>query len=1095
MLLECDSLCGFLYKREENQKLLFLFPLANGPVDGIITTIPPARRIATSSGPLPMTHRVLPAALALLVLAPTTRAVDPSDLKPGLVAFYLEPHKGPPPPGVSRVEPTVALTLNSGEAPHPRLKGLMSAKWSGYINIVRPGKYTFAANVQGGVLTVRVGGKEAITVTSGDKDATSKTGAELTLEGGVLPFEATFASPGGVVRVELLWEGPGFRREPVPHQFFGHLPTERPATFAKDVQLELGRFKFEELACVRCHKPVAGDAMGKGLVDRPAPNLTEVAKRSYAGWIDAWLADPAKLRPHTAMPKMFSDNKTGQAERYAVVQYLVSLAGRPLPRAKAPTVSNDYRQSMERGRVLFSVTGCAACHADPLPKKAARNDEDEKPETKPEDSIYSLGTAAGPAAKYNLGALGSKYRPDTLAAYLQDPLKVNPSGRMPHMALNGQEAQDIARYLSRVTDETIVTEPPGSAGMRPSLIADTVNEGAGAKPAEAEAFKKLSADLQWIDLGRKLIVSRGCINCHAVEPAGKTLTATAKFPSLSDIRKAGHGCLSPKSDAANVPAYKLDVTETAAIAAFLKDGLTGAGTPAPTHAARLTLRRFNCLNCHNKDGEGGISVELSDQMRLLEKAENADDVRPPLLTGIGHKSRTSWLRSVLTQAGRARPWMQLRMPQYGEKNVGTLPESLAALEGTTADDAVRKLPFSGEKIASGRAIIGKGGLGCISCHDIAGIPNTGTRGPDLATINQRVRYDWYERWLHQPLRMAPGTRMPQAFIDGKSTLATVLKGDPTAQAEAMWTYLSLGPGLPLPDGMEPPKGLIIAAKDRPELLRTFLPEAGSKGIAVGFPDGVSIAFSADQCRLAYGWAGNFLDASPVWNNRGGNPAKLLGPKFWIAPPGHPWGLTVNPNLSPDFMGRANNPAFGTPLPLEPARVYDGPPAVHFEGYALDSTGQPTFRYALTEGRDGVLKVAETPIPVKSGIGAGVRRKFEITAPGGYRTWLLAGASSGEPRVIDATGKVFSLNLKAAEVSAPAAGSRVVLPAEGDKATVLELLDAPAGTTWRMVPRTGGGWLAVVRLPEAKTSLQATFALTVWGLPKDDDALLKDLVAK
>jgi hypothetical protein len=209
LLLECDSLCGFLYKREENQKLLFLFPLANGPVDGIITTIPPARRIATSSGPLPMTHRVLPAALALLVLAPTTRAVDPSDLKPGLVAFYLEPHKGPPPPGVSRVEPTVALTLNSGEAPHPRLKGLMSAKWSGYINIVRPGKYTFAANVRGGVLTVRVGEKEAITVTSGDKDATSKTGAELTLEGGVLPFEATFASPGGVVRVELLWEGRG----------------------------------------------------------------------------------------------------------------------------------------------------------------------------------------------------------------------------------------------------------------------------------------------------------------------------------------------------------------------------------------------------------------------------------------------------------------------------------------------------------------------------------------------------------------------------------------------------------------------------------------------------------------------------------------------------------------------------------------------------------------------------------------------------------------------------------------------------------------------------------------------------------------------
>ena len=109
-------------------------------------------------------------------------------------------------------------------------------------------------------------------------------------------------------------------------------------------------------------------------------------------------------------------------------------------------------------------------------------------------------------------------------------------------------------------------------------------------------------------------------------------------------------------------------------------------------------------------------------------------------------------------------------------------------------------------------IVGKGGLGCISCHDISGIPNTGTRGPDLATIDQRVRYDWYARWLSQPLRMAPGTRMPQAFIDGNSPLSAVLHGDGDAQAAAMWAYLSLGPGLPLPDGMEPPKGLIVAGE-------------------------------------------------------------------------------------------------------------------------------------------------------------------------------------------------------------------------------------------------------------------------------------------
>ena len=81
-------------------------------------------------------------------------------------------------------------------------------------------------------------------------------------------------------------------------------------------------------------------------------------------------------------------------------------------------------------------------------------EEEEREPLKPEDYFYSLGTD-GPAAKYLLGGLGGKTRPEALAVYLQDPLKSNPSGRMPHMVLNQQEATDIARYLCRVTDENV----------------------------------------------------------------------------------------------------------------------------------------------------------------------------------------------------------------------------------------------------------------------------------------------------------------------------------------------------------------------------------------------------------------------------------------------------------------------------------------------------------------------------------------------------------------------------------------------------------------------------------------------------------------
>ncbi len=66
----------------------------------------------------------------------------------------------------------------------------------------------------------------------------------------------------------------------------------------------------------------------------------------------------------------------------------------------------------------------------------------------------------------------------------------------------------------------------------------------------------------------------------------------------------------------------------------------------------------------------------------------------------------------------------------------------------------------------------------------------GARGPDLAGMSKRVRYEWYRRWLEQPQRLSPGTRMPAIFAGRRSPLEKILDGKPDAQAEAMWGYLS-----------------------------------------------------------------------------------------------------------------------------------------------------------------------------------------------------------------------------------------------------------------------------------------------------------------
>lgn len=1047
-----------------------------------------------------MRYRYFLLALALLPLARAANAVEPSDLKPGLVFTAQDVGDKAINTSITRLEPTVALAFQKDEALHPRFAGdSAQMKWTGYINIVRGGKYRFSANVLGGLLSVRVNNKPALISKAGDElKLIALTGEEVALEGGVVPFEATFAG-WTPARVELFWQGPGFIKEPLAHQFLGHLPKDCPKQFATDGALEHGRYKFEELSCARCHKPNSDNKMAKTLIEHTGPNLTDVAKRTYPGWIYVWLADPAKLRAHTTMPKTFADDAMGAAERYAVTQYLVSLAGKPLDVSKLPTIVPDnIKQSMERGRVLYHVTGCAACHNDPIAKKK-KDEEEEKEPLAPADSIYGQNTLGGPTAKYPLGALGSKTRPEALAEYLQNPLKTNPHGRMPQMNLSAAEATDLARYLCRTADEAVTADKVPLPELESIDVARKLYETYPKLPGPAfEALAKLPREKRWTELGRLVVDAKGCVNCHAIEQGGKPLTQTfGTARPLDALKTAGaKGCLDAKPNPDKSPAYKLDPTEREALAAFVKDGFIGAGSPAPAYQARVALKRFNCLNCHQRDGEGGIPVELADQMRQLEKAENADDVRPPVLTGVGHKTRTTWLKAILTQSGRARPWMQLRMPQYGDVNVGFLPEAIASLEGTVTDDKVHVVERTPAKLSAGRNIIGKGGLGCISCHDIGGIANTGTRGPDLATINQRVRYEWYERWLSQPLRMAPGTRMPQAFIDGKSTLKTVFDGDPHQQAEAMWSYLALGPGLPLPDGLEPPKGLVIAVKDRAEVLRTFMPDAGAKAIAVGYPGYVSIAFSADQCRTAYAWGGNFLDASPVWNNRGGAPAKLLGQKFWTAPVGHPWGLTADPKVPPEFLVRANNPAFGLPLPLEPARIYDGPMAVKFDGYSLDKDGKPTFRYRLDEtGKGAELLVAETPSPLKSLLATGLARKFEVTIPGGYGAWFFAGMTGKEPRLFDSAGAPVKIDFKADEVLASAVRTRVVLSAEGDRATVFEAVDAPPGTSWRFVQHKSGGWLAILRLPVSKSEQKVGFSLNLFALPKDDDSLLKDLFAK
>ncbi len=995
---------------------------------------------------MPLARLLLAAfAAALLPTCLFAQPIDRADVKPGLV-FTVEHASGAK---VSRIAPGVGLTLDAGETADPGADDRVLT-WSGTINILQAGKYRFDATLQGHAV-VTVGGKVAYEAASRGVSP-ADGGLEVELTAGVQRFEATLVRTGPATRLELVWSGPGFRSEPVPYYFFGHLLKDRPAGFLETVARDHGRFLVEEHGCVKCH---AADANQK-FAEHTGPNLTKIGERTRPGWLDAWLKDPHALRPNTVMPKAFADDDTGTRERYAVVAYLSGLG---TPSKVVKVSASDTTKSVTNGAKLYVTVGCATCHGDQVTTgfSAAKpkDEEDEKPAFKPEDGVYNVGTSS-PQIAYVLGHPGSKFTADGLAKYLADPLATNPHGRMPGLGLSDGDTRDLARYLARIADDKLTPDVPAAP------------KGTDAKPGE------------WAGLGEKLFASKGCVNCHAIDNAKAAPVKASSLKALADEPTAG--CLNATADPAKHPTFALDAEQKADIGVFLTGNAARPHRPSPVYEAKASFKRFGCLNCHNRDGEGGIPEDLAAKMKALETAENADDVAPPRLTQVGHKLRSSWTTNVLLKGARARPWMSLRMPQYGEANVGHLTHGIPKLEGTIADDTLGKIPVTAAKIEAGRTLAGKTGMGCVACHDISGITGGGTRGPDLARTHERVRLDWFGRWMHQPQRLAPGTKMPSNFLDGKSLVPAIYDGDGDKQIESLWAYFALGPGLPLPSGMEPPKGLIVAVGDRPELMRTFMPDnAGTRPVAIGFPGGINAVFDTATCRVSYAWAGNFLDATPVWKDRGGNQARLLGPKFWTGPAGFPWATGPEP---PDFAARFNDPAYGHQLTNDSYSV--GPRYVHFLGYATDAAGVPSFTYELRDkSAANELTVTETVSPLPVFTAPGLRRTLTVTPGEGRVTWLHVGATGDAPRVLTLAGQPVP-----AKGEVPAAGTRLVLPeGTGGRTVVVELATAPKDAVWVFAPRKTSGTTVSLKLP---TAAKTVLPLDVWGLTRADDELLKGL---
>lgn len=179
---------------------------------------------------------------------------------------------------------------------------------------------------------------------------------------------------------------------------------------------ESGRLLVQELNCLACH-PGTNDLTA--LAPKKAPVLDDVGSRVRSEWLRTYLTNPQQVKPGTTMPHVLES--VPEADRAGVIEALTHF----LASTGSVADSHPDQTAAQKGKGHFHRIGCTACH-NTVGEKAA-----------------DLPTSVA------LPDLGKKYTAASLAAFLKDPLKSRPSGRMPAFGLKDEEYREIAQFFVR----------------------------------------------------------------------------------------------------------------------------------------------------------------------------------------------------------------------------------------------------------------------------------------------------------------------------------------------------------------------------------------------------------------------------------------------------------------------------------------------------------------------------------------------------------------------------------------------------------------------------------------------------------------------
>lgn len=767
-----------------------------------------------------------------------------------------------------------------------------------------------------------------------------------------------------------------------------------------------GRILLTELNCVSCHSATL-DAKTR-LIAKQAPVLDEIGSRVKVEWLRAYLSNPHEVKPRTTMPDLIATipEEARSLTVEALTHFLASSGkvpdGRPDPVAAG------------KGAALFQTVGCLACH----------NSLDENSPT--------LATSAP------LPDLGKKYTATSLMAFLKDPLKSRPSGRMPSLGLSDEDYRNLAFHFVRDGEVAPTVKfalfhgswqkVPNFAELKPVVegesagfdvaIANRASDFAirfttylrivkdgryrfslgsddgsklfiddelvvdcdGIHPHETKeghailksGFHKVivdyfqgggeatleanisgpglprqslagmtflepkipvvaaspdkpvfTLDASLVSKGQTLFSSIGCASCHQMAVPGTTMVSELKAKPVSEL-VANNGCLAEQV-AGKAPRYGLSAIQRASLQA----AINAASDETEAETIHRSMATLNCYACHQRGKLGGVEPARNDSFASLQKEMGDEGRLPPVLTGVGDKLRPDWLRHLLHHGADDRKnYMVTKMPKFGPNNVNALADLFERVD--TVPTAMPKAEFHEPEYrvkAAGRHLVGGQALSCIKCHDFGPHPSTGVRAINLTTMTQRLRADWFYRYVLDPQVYRRGTRMPAPWPSGQATIRDTLNADVNLQVQAVWSFLSDGDRASVPVGLirEP---IELKPQAEPIIYRNFIEGAGSRAIGVGYPEGVNIAFDANNLRLALIWHGAFIDAARHWTGRGVGFESPLGDDVLPLPSHAPFLKLDKPDREfPSDVGRDAG--------------------YKFLGYFLDPQQRPVFRYSTS----------------------------------------------------------------------------------------------------------------------------------------------------